>query len=152
MECDLDKTLWRIIKENSLTMANFFPHIRLTESLLFDGTILCSSSLENYGKELYDIKGILLAENDNISVINKLHMKFRRKSYTLESRIKIEPGSTIGSTLGFHELLHGLNKEWRDDIKVNVSAKYQDGTLRHLLKVSSKNRHKVNEYNEDRIY
>lgn len=149
MECDLDKTMWRLIKENSLTMANLFPYIRLTESLLFDGTILCSSSLEAYGKELFDIKGIMLAENDNISVINKLHLKFPKKSYSLESRIRIEPGSPIDTGLSFHELLHGFNKEWRDDIRINISQKSQDGAFKHLLKVSSVNRNKVGLNQED---
>ena len=93
MKADKHKTLWRIIKENSLTMTNLYERVELTESRLFDGSILCSGSLEDYGKDIFDIKGILLNENDSISVINKLRLKFPYRSSTLESWIEVDKGA-----------------------------------------------------------
>jgi len=161
LEEDRQKTLWRVIKEGSLSMANLQRNIYLTESLLFDGQILTSTSLETFGKDLFDVKSLLLWNNDYISVIGKLHFKFPAKHHTIINKVEIV-GASQESIEEYLSLSRKFNKIWKEDVLYDIAKQSiltvdpvekeqyiprslgQPGSrFVHLIKVASKDPHKV---------
>ena len=142
-EADLDKSMWRIIKEQSLTMANIQPYIMMTESPLFNQETLCSGSLETFGSDNYDIKGILIAENDNLTPINKLQLKFPKFEESVMNIVELPSDMTGWTAAGYYNILRNFNKTWRDDIQIDISKTDKNGTFYHVLKASSSSHDKI---------
>lgn len=140
---DRHKTLWRIIKENSLTLAHLSKFITSTESRLFDGQILSSTSQEPFGNDLYDIKGVLLSESDNITILSNLNLKFEEPKYRFESLIELQTDQIGTPITDINKYIRTFTKEWKEDISVNLTSHSTSGRFRHLLAVDSPNPTKI---------
>lgn len=142
-EEDLDKSLWRLIKEQSLTLANLQPHIVITHSPLFNQETMVSGSMETFGNDNFDLKNILLAENDNLTPITALLLKFPQKTSSVVNTIELPEDLTGWQAAGYYSVLREFNKNWRDDIVVDVSQTGKDGVFKHTLKAASANDDKL---------
>ena len=140
---DKHKTLWRVIKENSLTLAHLQRFITSTESRLFDGQILSSTSQEQFGNDLYDIKGVLLSESDNLTILSNLHLKFEEPKYRFESLIELQTDPLGTPISDINKYIRSFTKEWKEDITVNLTSHSTSGRFRHLLAVDSPNPTKI---------
>lgn len=134
---DLDKTLWRIIKEQSLTLGNIQPHIVVTESPLFNQETLLSGSLETFGNETYDIKAVLISENDNLTSITKMLLKFPHIKDSVVNIVELPEDQSGWHSSYFYSILRQFNKEWKDDVSVDVSITDKKGKFKHILKATS---------------
>lgn len=143
MEEDQDKSMWRIIKEQSLTLANLQPYIIFTESPLFNQETLCSGSLETFGNDNYDIKGVLISENDNLTPITKLLLKFPKFDESVINKVELPDDKTGWTAAAYYAILREFNKIWREDIQIDVSRTESSGKFVHVLKVSSSNSEKI---------
>lgn len=140
---DLDKSLWRLIKEQSLTLANLQPHVIVTESPLFNQETLVSGSLETFGNDNYDLKNILISENDNLTPITRLLLKFPARSTSVVNTVQLPQEKSGWQVAGFYSVLRQFNKIWRDDVTVNVSEVEKDGSFVHVLQASTSNPEKL---------
>lgn len=142
-ESDLDKTLWRVLKEQSLTLANLQPYIMLTESPLFNSESLLSGSMETFGNESFDIKGVLISENDNLCSIMKVMLKFPKHGHSVVNVVELPIDKTGWTAAHFYTVLREFNKEWRNDIQIDVSSTDGNGKFIHVLKASSSSPEKI---------
>jgi hypothetical protein len=140
---DRHKTLWRIIKESSLSLAHLQKYITSTESRLFDGQILTSTSQEAFGNDFYDIKGVLLAESDHVTILSNLHLKFEEPKYRFESVIELQTDSAGSPISDINKYIRSFTKQWKEDISLNLTTHSADGVFRHFLTVDSPNPTKI---------
>ena len=85
----------------------------MTESLLFDGQVLCSTNLDSYGRDLYDIKGVLMAENEHVSVIHKLLVRFPQPEPALLNQVDFPAAKDGSDLLDFFALLKQHTAAWK---------------------------------------
>jgi hypothetical protein len=72
MRGDLDKPLWKIVNENSITLASLSKYITNTEGAMSNGTTLFSSPDHEAAPGAFNLKEIMLSENENLNFINKI--------------------------------------------------------------------------------
>ena len=140
---DKHKTIWRVIKENSLTLAHLQKLITSTESRLFDGQILTSTSQEPYGNDLYDIKGVLLSESDHLTILSNVHLKFEEPKYRFESVIELQTDPLGTPISDINKYIRSFTKQWKEDISLNITSHTSGGVFKHLLAVESRNPAKI---------
>jgi hypothetical protein len=140
---DRHKTLWRVIKENSLSLAHLQKYITSTESRLFDGQILTSTSQEPFGNDLYDIKGVLLSESDHLTILSNLHLKFEEPTYRFESVIELQTDAAGTPISDINKYIRSFTKQWKEDISLNLTTHSADGVFKHWLAVDSPNPTKI---------
>ena len=142
IESDRSKTLWRLMKENSMSLHSMMSMIDYTESLLFDGQILSSSNVDNYGKDMYDIKGLLISENDYISVIHKMHMTYNTTKPAIYNNIEFDVSSDGGEMNDVYRVLDEFVSTWRDDIRIHITRQDKRGRVYSTMKISTDSRDK----------
>lgn len=142
-EPDLDKTLWRVLKEQSITLVNLQPYITLTESPLFNSESLLSGSMETFGSESFDIKGVLISENDNLTSIMKVMLKFPKYKQSVLNVVELPNDKTGWTAAHFYSILRKFNKEWKNDVQMDFSLSDKDGGYRHVLKATSSSPEKI---------
>lgn len=138
-EEDLDKILWRLIKEQSLTLANLQPHVIITQSPLFNQETLVSGSLETFGGDNFDLKNILISENDNLTPITGLLLKFPAQRPAIINQVELPPDPSGWQAAEFYSVLRTFNKNWRDDILMDIAETDKTGKFIHILKASNSN-------------
>lgn len=139
---DREKPLWKIINENSLTLSNLKRNIQFTESFLDNGQIITSSSMDSYAEDLFDIKNILLEENQNVSHIHSLRIKFRPVNYWVVNIIQLQDNK-YQFLSDFLSQLTAFTKTWKEDVLYDVAYFKQNGIFKHELKFSSPSKAKV---------
>jgi hypothetical protein len=110
---DLDKPLWKIINENSLSLASLGKHILNTEAVMSNGMTLFSSPDDHTALNAFNLKEIMLIENQNISFINKIELKFNEKKDASRKVITLkadEAGYVVGD---LDRIMNEFLKEWQ---------------------------------------
>lgn len=124
-------------------MANLQPHVVITQSPLFNQETLVSGSLETFGNDNFDLKNILISENDNLTPITGLLLKFPAKATSVINKIELPVDPTGWQAAGFYAVLRAFNKNWREDIVIDIAEVDKSGKFVHVLKASSSNPEKL---------
>lgn len=142
---DLDKPIWKVINENSLSLVSLLNNMTKTEAMLTNGQRLFSSPDDPVASQEFDLKKILLVENENISFIHKIQLQFLKKSSSVIRKINFESDLTGQNARELTNYLSNFMDEWKEETKVNL-VHYKQGMGREAelyLKFSSNNSHKL---------
>ena len=113
MRGDLDKPIWKIINENSITLASLSKFITNTEAVMSNGMTLFSSPDDPTALNAFNLKEIMLTENENLNFINKIEFKFneRKDSTRKVITLKADPSGYIIKDLD--SILKSFLDEWK---------------------------------------
>jgi len=146
---DLKKPLWSIINENGLSLAQIIPNIYQTESILTNGRRLFASpdSPNAYGE--FDLKKLLLLENENLSMINKLILNLLPEESTTTYHIRITP--RFSDQITFNAMkknaeitVSKILEDWSEEAMTVISInKEEDSSIEFFLKFGNSSKQKV---------
>lgn len=142
---DLNKPIWKIVNENSLTFNNLLSNITKTEAILPNGDTLFSSPDNTVAKKAFDIKSIILTENENFCFVNKYEFEFDKVERSFRKKIVLESDKDGYNIKDFDDLLNNFLKDWSNETKVNVVHHRDGGIVERILKFSCKNSRKVSQ-------
>lgn len=140
---DLDKPFWRIVNEDSITFKNLFENITKTEAMLPNGDTLFSSPDNPVAQRGFDIKSIILAENENLCFVDKFELEFDEVNSSFRKKIVILSDDSGYNVTDLDDLLGVFLENWEDETKVNVIHFKDNGVVERILKFSSRNKSKV---------
>lgn len=144
LKSDLEKSMWQILKENSLTLSGLLTRINLIESVLPSGLHLQSHPNSPVNDKFYNLKKLIVNENENILLITNLQFLFNRTAYSLRVKVKedydFEPASL---DLEINSRINDFVNEWKGETKAYLVEYLPNKKINRTLHFTSNNQKKL---------
>ena len=111
-----------------------------------NGMTLFSSPDNPAAANAFNLKEIMLTENENLSFINKIDFKFIKLKDTSRKVITLKADPNGYNVKDLDNLVSKFFKEWQEELVVDIVHENDKGQVKRILKFSTNNKQKVKNY------
>lgn len=99
-----------------------------------NGMTLFSSPDDPTAQNAFNLKEIMLTENENINFINKIEFKFHKKKDSSKKVITLKADSNGYIVKDLDSILTHFLEEWQEELDVNIVHMNNRGFIKRVLK------------------